>query len=120
MKFYVWSCEFYSFKMYPAQSLGFFFFFGHVTSPNMVNVQYLRVFTKKPHMAKRVVYCRSRTWEMVDGSLHSNQDPVPERCNNSIPGINVPYSGKFMPGIELLHFSGTGPRAVVKEDPPPP
>ena len=41
-----------------------------------------------------------------------DQDPVPERCNNSIPGINVPYSGTFIPGIELLHFSGTGPWSV--------
>ena len=35
--------------------------------------------------------------------------PVPERCNNSIPGINMPYSSTFIPGIELLHLSGTGP-----------
>ena len=39
-----------------------------------------------------------------------HQGPVPEGCNNSIPGINVPYSGTFIPGIELLHLSGTGPR----------
>ena len=34
---------------------------------------------------------------------------VPERCNDSIPGINVPYSSTFIPGIELLNLSGTGP-----------
>ena len=34
--------------------------------------------------------------------------PVPERCNNSIPRINMTYSGTFIPGIELLHLSGTG------------
>ena len=39
------------------------------------------------------------------------QGPVPERCNNSIPGINAPYSGIFIPGIELLHLSGTRPRS---------
>ena len=39
--------------------------------------------------------------------------PVPERCNNSIPGINVPYSGRFIPEIELLHLSGTGPCKII-------
>ena len=38
-----------------------------------------------------------------------DQGPVPERCNNSISGINVPYSSTFIPGIELLDLSGTGP-----------
>ena len=39
--------------------------------------------------------------------------PVPERCNNSIPGTNAPYSGIFIPGIELLHLSGTRPWSIL-------
>ena len=32
-----------------------------------------------------------------------DQGPVPERCNNSIPGIDVPYSRNiFIPGINSV------------------
>ena len=41
------------------------------------------------------------------------QGPVPERSTNSILGINVPYSGTFNPGIELLHLSGTGSGLLI-------
>ena len=49
-----------------------FFYCGHVTSPCMVQVLSLTVTFNEPPMAKWPVCCPSRTWDMADGSLHSN------------------------------------------------
>ena len=40
---------------------------------------------------------------MVIYNFDVGQGPVPERCNNSILGINVPYSrNNFIPGINSV------------------
>ena len=53
-------------------------------------------------------YCSLKI-ELSFLDIHNNfflsriQGPVPERRNNSIPGINVPYSrDNFMPGINSV------------------
>ena len=41
--------------------------------------------------------------EIGHGALKRLQGPVPERRNNSIPGINVPYfRDNFIPGINSV------------------
>ena len=43
------------------------------------------------------------TFTMVIYNFDVGQGPLPERCNNSIPGINVPYSrNNFIPGINSV------------------
>ena len=35
--------------------------------------------------------------------MAADQGPVPERCNNSFPEVNVPYSrNTFIPGINSV------------------
>ena len=47
---------------------------------------------------------RTLVFFSLSGSLLANaQGPVPERKNNSIPGINMPYSrDNFIPGINYI------------------
>ena len=63
-----------------------------------------------PKMSRRVL---SEIWPLftkLSKTLDiNNLGRVPERCNNSIPGINVLYSRHIYPWNRLLNLSGTGP-----------
>ena len=49
------------------------------------------------------IYCWGSDFLFVPRSCLLDQGPVPERRNNSIPGINVPYfRDNFIPGINSV------------------
>ena len=70
----------------------------------------LKWYSKHPHI-------RTYDFGVQADQVLIYQGLVPEGCNNSIPGINVSYSGTFIHGIELLHLSGTSPWFLVRNQP---